>query len=244
MIYEQELIVRGQEVNQDKFITNKALLELFSNITMKQSYDAGHTSNEGVSPVSWIVLGWNMKVFHRVRMFEKIRVATWVHTYNRVRSEREYAVYDEKGEVAAIAIAQWAALDGKKGTFLRLNPELMDPLEPEPDLGNFPGYQFPLLKQPAEPADKTEPVQVYRQMIDYNGHLHNSEYLNLADQIYPIPVYRHLFNHVEVIYKKQILPDETVILEYRCIDERHVVTVYHPENGELCAMVIQQDDEA
>ena len=237
MIFDQEVLVRGQEVSQDKLITNKALIELFSNITMLHGYTAGHTSVQGTSPVSWIVLEWNMQVYRRVRMFEKIRVATWIHSYNRVRADREYVIFDENGDPTVKACAQWAALDGQKGTFLRLNPALMDPYGQEEQC-NFPDYKYPPFKIPEEPVLKSGDFLVYHQMIDYNGHLHNSEYLNLADQIWPEDVLRVPVDHVEIIYKKQVLPNETVKLEYSCAGNAHTAAVRNIETGELCALVI------
>ena len=241
MIYEQKVLVRGQDVNDEKKITNKALLELFSNITMMHAFEAGHNTDEGISPVSWIVLGWNMQVYSRPKMFQPIVVSTWVSSFTRVRANREYMICDEAGNIVAKAVAQWAAMDGFKDTFLRLTPELMEVFGPEPERCNFPEYRFPETKQPDIPVCKSEKVKAYRLMMDYNGHLHNSEYLNLADQIYPEQVYRHMFDHVEVVYKKQVLPDETVLLEYACEHGRHIVTVKSPDSGDLHAVIIQED---
>ena len=240
MIFEQEVLVRGQEVNSDKWITNKALLELCSNITMFHGYTVGHTAVEGISPVSWIVLGWDLVVYRRVRMFEKIRVATWVRDYNRVRCTREYAIYDEQGNVTARALGEWAALDGQKGTFLRLNAQLMDPFGPEPEQLYFPDHQFPPFKLPEGDPCKTADVLVYHHMIDYNGHLHNSEYLHLADQIYPEEVYLHPADRAIVLYKKQVLPNETVRLAYWDENNCQTVAVCNIETGDLCALVIRE----
>ena len=49
-----------------------------------------------------------------------------------------------------------------------------------------------------------------------------------------------MFEHVEVVYKKQVLPDETVLLEYACSQQRHAVTVKSTEDGDLHAVIIQE----
>ena len=84
------VLVNGQDVNHDKLITNKALIELFSNITMYHGFLCGHTSIEGASPVSWIVMGWKMEVLKRIRMFSNVRVETWIQSSTRVRVLRNY----------------------------------------------------------------------------------------------------------------------------------------------------------
>ena len=231
----QTVLINGQDVNQDKAVTNKAMLELCSNITMYEGFLCGHTSTEGTSPVSWIVMGWKMKVFRHVQMFSKVRVETWVQSYTRVRVLRNYALYDEEGNVVALAAGEWVAVDGEKGTFLRITPELLAAFDIIEEKNNFPGYRFPDIRSADLPAVKTRLVTPGLQMADYNGHVHNSEYLNLAAEICPQAV---TSDDVEIIYRTQILPGKTVLLELIRDGETYKVAIKNPEDHSLHALVI------
>ena len=234
----QTVLINGQDVNQDKLVTNKALLELCSNITMYEGFLCGHTTNEGASPVSWMVMGWKMKVFRHLKMFRKIRVETWVQSYTRVRLLRNYAMYDEEGTVIAIAAGEWVAVDGEKGTFLRITPELLAAFEILEEKNNFPGYKFPdvrTLEAADVPVTAAKLVTPGLQMADYNGHVHNSEYLNLAAEICP---QAQTCGEIEIIYRTQILPGKEVLIELTGDDGKQKAAIRNPEDHSLHAIVI------
>lgn len=233
----QTVLINGQDVNLDKLVTNKTLIELFSNITMYSGFLCGHTTNEGASPVSWIVMGWRMEVLKRVRMFSTVRVETWIQSSSKVRVLRNYAVYDEQGEMVVKAAGEWVAVDGKTGNFLRITPEILAPYGAQEDVNNFPGYKFPDIRSTDLPAAETKTVLPGLQMIDYNGHVHNSEYVNLAGEIFPQGL---ISVETEVIFRTQILPGEPVLLELVHKEGKHIVALRSPKDHSLHAMVIWQ----
>ena len=122
MKIQQDFFIGVQSVDDDKRITNHALLEMFSNMTMLHSFKAGQTKNSGLSPVSWVVINWKMKVLKRVNLFSTVRAETRIQKVAGYRVIRRYAAYDEHHNVIAVAEAEWVAIDTSKGTFIRLKP--------------------------------------------------------------------------------------------------------------------------
>ena len=230
--------ISGQEVNMIKKVTNKALIELFSDISMYHTFLAGHTSVEGVSPVSWMVMAWKMQVIKRVSMFSTVTVQTWVQSYNRVKARRNYRITDENGSTVALAAAQWAALDAGKGTFIRLTPEVIQAYTAEDEEEVFKSFEFKEYRSFDQAVLKSRKFTPPLSMNDYNGHLHNSEYVNLADEILPDHMLTDMPDNVEMYYRQQILPGKDVILEYCEHEGRHYAAVKSPENGGLHALVI------
>ena len=51
MKLEQEFFVGAHDVDRDKKVTNKALLEMLSDISMLHGVKSGQTRTEGLSPV-------------------------------------------------------------------------------------------------------------------------------------------------------------------------------------------------
>jgi len=245
MKYSYDFLVRSQEVDNDKLVTNKAYMEMLSEITMMHGWKAGHTSTEGISPVSWMVLGWKLQILRRLKMFDTAHAATWISRYDKVKAYREYIIYGENGEECAKASAVWVALDGEKGTFRRLSDELLKQFEICDDSDTFTGHSvFPdyQLKQPGKSGTdicSTMEFRVINQMLDYNGHVHNSEYINIADQIIPKEIKRSSLTNVEIFYKQQILPDSMVSLEYTCSEGKHSVFIRDSEKKALHATVVQ-----
>ena len=99
MKLEQEFFVGAHDVDREKKVTNKALLEILSDISMLHGVKSGQTKTEGVSPFSWVVLGWKMQVLRRPSMFSTLRAVTWVRDHSRVRGGRDYVIYDENNSI-------------------------------------------------------------------------------------------------------------------------------------------------
>ena len=238
MKLEQEFFVGVQDVDDKKRITNKALIEMISNISMLHGVRTGQTNAEGVSVISWIVLGWKLEVYDRPSMFTTLRVQTWAQQYGKVRANRDYIVYDESGAVVAKAMAVWVPIEVKTGRFLRITPEIIEAFEPEPDEQSFPDYSFPAFRKFEMPVLERMRVTATRSMVDYNDHVHNSNYMDLAELVLPEEVYRCTFNDVQVIYKLEIHCGDEVDLEYSHSDGKHYVAIRSVPEGKLHAMII------
>ena len=237
MKIEQQFFVGAHDVDFNKKVTNKALLEMLSDISMLHGVKSGQTKTEGKSPVSWVVLNWRMKVFRRPSMFSTLRAVTWVRDYTKVRGGRDYIIYDEEDNVVVKATAEWVAMDVGTGRFLRLTSELMAPFDPEPDEINFPDFHFPAARSvDLEVLDARE-MEVDRMMFDYNGHVHNSVYLNMAEQILPEELYLHGFNEVLITYKMEITTEDSVLLEYSRQGEEHVVVIRKKDDRKIHTVI-------
>lgn len=246
MKLEQKFFVGAFDVDDEKKITNAALLEILSDMSMLHGAVAGQTKTDRTSDISWVVLGWRMKVYSRPNMFSTLRAVTWARDFNKVRAGRDYIIYDEDDNIVVKATAEWVALDVPTGRFLRITPELMEPFDPEPEDNMFPGYKFSSIRQ----LEKTETdvkisskMEINRMMYDYNGHVHNCVYQNLAEQILPEEQFHHRFNEVVILYKLEITTQKEVLLEYSAPEGQHIVAIRQPSDHKLHAFVIMSDSE-
>ena len=241
MKLEQKFFVGAFDVDAEKKITNAALLEILSDMSMLHGAVSGQTKTDRRSDISWVVLGWRMKVYRRTNMFSTLRAVTWARDYNKVRAGRDYIIYDEDDNIVVKATAEWVALDVATGRFLRITPELVAPFDPEPENSLFPDYTFPSIRHlDMEPQISGE-MEINRMMFDYNGHVHNCVYQNLAEQILPEELYYHRFNDVEIIYKLEITSCGKVLLEYTKQEDRHMVVVRRKDDRAIHAVVYFSD---
>ena len=242
MKLKQDFFIGVQDVDQNKRLTNHALLEMLSDISMLHGVKAGQTSTDGRSAVSWIVLGWRVKVHRRPSMFSTVSAYTWAQKHGHVRANRDYLVCDENGEMIAEATSEWTPIDTKTGKFLRITPELIGAFDPEPEEVNFPGYKFPPLRRFELKLDMTKRVELNTSMFDYNRHVHNSIYLVLAEQILPEEVLQGGIDELEIVYKMEITQMQPVSLEYKCDGDIHTVVIRNKEDKTLHAVVILKEE--
>lgn len=233
---EQDFFIGIQMVDEKKVITDAAYLELFSDICMKHSLEAGFTKRQGLSPVSWVVLNWKMKVYERVPFFSTLHLESWVQSFAGYRAVRSCVAKSPDGKILAEGSAVWIALNTENNTIFRLKPEFMEPFGTSDNEPVFPGYRFPDIKSLSFEPEISEIISIPRIMLDYNGHVHNSDYLNLADEIIPKEVDRRKITETEIVYKLEVKEEEKkVLLEYAAKDGCHRVAVRSIDDGTIHA---------
>lgn len=113
----------------------------------------------------------------------------------------------------------------------------MDVYECEPEHRNFPDFQFQRVKQNTYPVLASSEFTVNKAMIDCNHHVHNPAYLDLAAEVLPEDLDTVLFNHLEISYKHEIKPGETVLLEYVKNEDKHLIFVLDRTDRSLHAII-------
>lgn len=235
---EQNFFVGIQDVGVNNEMTNKALLECMTNVTNVHGNLAGQgIKDREISSISWIVVNWKLQVYRRPRLCETICLKTWGHEYSRLQASRDYDIFDEKGCCIARGTSRWAAINIEKGSPVRLTPEIMDPFGCEPEHQNFPDYRFQRAKSLELPVLATSYFQIHKSMIDCNRHVHNPVYLDLAAEVLPDGLDTAHFSHVEVSYKHEIKPEETVKLEYSRDEDKHYVMIKDQSGEEIHARI-------
>lgn len=238
MQVEHSFFVGVQDVGSGNEMSNKALLEALTNITNLHGALVGQgTKDQADKRLSWVVLNWKVDVLRRARVCDTILVRTWAQQYTRVSAGRDYEVFGPDGGLSARATSRWTVVDAGSASLLRLTPEIMDPFGCEPAHQNYPGFQFPRVgRRPAAPISSVE-LRVSKGMIDCNRHVHNPVYLDFAAEVLPEGLDSVLFDHMELSYKREVKPGETVLIEYAREGEKHVVYVSDRADGSLHAVI-------
>ena len=240
----QTFFIGLQDVGEGNRITNKALIEALSNAANVHGKMVGQSTGEkDISHLTWIVLNWKLEVTSRPGACSSIEVVTWGHAYKGLQAGRDYEVLDENGEVIARATSNWVAVNPDTGRPIRLTPEQIAGYEMEQDRVNFPDFRF-TKTAPELPFVRSMDIKAMKSMIDMNGHVHNASYIDLAEEVLPEGVDKLLFDDVEVCYRKEIKPDETVALEYYSDDVTHCVIIKSKADESVHAMILMSKPEA
>ena len=238
MILENEYIVKLSEIGKGNKVTNKALLSYLEDIGGIHSNKAGYGIFEiEETHLSWILLEWKLQVIRRPKYAETIKIRTWSKGVVKLYTYREFEIYDEQDNLIVKASSKWILLDIEKGKIVRIEPELMAKYEPELDKEVFDKSEFDKVKEPDEYQYEKE-YTVRRADIDVNNHMHNLNYIELANEALPEDVYRGaLFNEVRISYKKEIKLGETVKCKYAFNNNKHIVVVKSKDESIVHAII-------
>jgi len=237
MIFEERFLVGIQDTDKNNLLTNKALLEYMGNVACLHSNYAGTGPKQiAQTHLSWMTVNWKVDVKNRPEYFQHFIVKTWSRGYDRLYAYRDFEIIDDTGEQIAIATSRWALVDISKHKINSLNSEIMDKYETE-TRQVFQNYDFPKAKE-LESFIKEENYKINSMMIDFNNHVHNTSYLDLADEIIPEEYLKNQFNNFEIIYKKEIKLDANVLLKFSEVDDKKYVTIKSEDNTVLHSQII------
>ena len=121
---------------------------------------------------------------------------------------------------------------------MRVSDEVLGSYNPEIDRKVFENEQFDKILEP-ESFQREVKYTVKRADIDVNEHMHNLNYLDLANEALPEEVYsNNNFNDIRISYKKEIKLGETVKCKYTFENDKHIVTV-KSEDDKITHAIIQ-----
>lgn len=236
-IYKCKYRIGFTDIDKNNLIKNRAIIKILENAggMHSDSIKCGYTDIEETGK-GWVILAWKIKVLSRPKYNTEVETHTWVRDINRIFTYRDYKMYDEDGNLAVIATAKWAMIDVKRGKIAEITPEIEKDYQPE-DISVFEERKIDKLAEPETVILKRD-CPVLRGDIDMNGHVHNVNYLNYAYETLPAEVYENeTLNNIEIMYKRQIKPDDKIVCLYTKQNGKHIVTIKSEDEKTLHAIV-------
>lgn len=239
MQVEHEFFIGMQDIGMNNEITNKAILETFSNMGNIH----GNIVNQGVKDMdtthlSWIVLNWKLEVYKRPKICETITVRTWAQEHSNIYANRDFEVFNENNEIVAKATSKFVILNTITGRPEKLTEDVIGGYKSEPEHKNFPNYQFEKINEDELKFISKIEFKINKSMIDYNNHVHNTAYLDLAREILPEKIDKINYNNIEIAYKKEIKPHDKVIIEYAKKKDKNYVLIKNEDESILHSVIV------
>ncbi len=238
MFVEQKFIVGLSDINPLEELTNTYLLRVLEDVASMHSEIAGYgITDMDKTRKTWILLSWKVKVIKRPLVNDTLNVKTWSWSIDRFYAYRDFEVKNQYDEVIAIATSKWIFIDIDKRRIVKVEKEVNDKYELEPDYRVFEDYNYEKLEEPKTYISKTS-FKITRNLIDINKHLHNIYYLDIAKEALPEEVaFSNELNDFEIMYKKEIKLGETVKAIYSKENDYHYVTIKSEDEKELHAII-------
>lgn len=179
-------------------------------------YDQLITQNIG-----WVLsrLTFEMKRYPRIN--DEYTLTTWIESYNKRFSERNFMITDGKGEVIGYARTVWAAIDMTRRCFA--------------DLTDFERERFPIGPRPC-PIRKSARLPIITEAVctetytfrycdtDFNRHVNTVRYIELILNHWPLEHYdKYAVERLDISFHSECLYGQTVELRFGCTD-----------NGSIC----------
>lgn len=187
-------------------LTNKSILSILENIAGEHSAFVHYSFND-LSPkhLTWVLLNWKLKVLKRITADTNIKIQTWGNYSNRVFVIRDFKMFDESGNLCAIASSKWCLVDTLSGRIAKMPENIWDIFHGIHKEFVFESSDLPKLTEPTSKPIFTDTYKIRRFDLDINNHVHNLNYLNIAYELLPQEIYDGTeLNNVEILYKKEL----------------------------------------
>lgn len=234
MIVENKYIINEKQVNSAGEFRTQELFEILTEMGGIHSEMIGNGSDVLMAKkLSWVLLTWKIKFIKRPKLNDEILVKTWVRKSDGITSVRDFEVYNSEDEKIIIASSKWCLINLETRRPVRFDDDLSNAYAPE-DKNAF-GEELPRVKEPQEYELEKEYV-IQKDDIDVNGHVHNSNYLDVAFDIIPgFDESKKNYDNVLIEFKKEIMYEDNVRVHYKNEKDKDIVAL--KVDGKLNALL-------
>lgn len=180
---------------------------------------------------TWFAISWNIEIKKFPKMFDDITVKTWPYDFSSTMGFRNVIITDSEGNDIVCADSIWTLMDMNTGKPTRI--------EEEDSKGYDLEEKYPMepmgrkIKLPAE-FKLIDTVIVRKADIDYNGHMSNGQYIQIADEYMPMD---SDIERIRVEYKSQAKYKDELDIYMSVEDKRHVIKIAGKEDDSIKAVV-------
>ena len=234
MFYTETYCPGVADFDRDGKLAYEAILRILENTASRHSDSSGDdvidSSRRGIT---WVLTDWRVEIVHRPQSKAPLQVTTWVRDNAPVgRVFRDYTITDERGTECVRAESRLILFDLHAEKIVRVDRERFASYRPEAR-SVFPDTA-PRLRAPAA-FDTQTVVPLRRCDIDFNSHVHNTRYLELAFEALPETMRCDAFTGFRIVYPKAVKDTKTVTLKYAAADGGAFVCLYSADT--LCTII-------
>lgn len=220
-------------------LTNKSILSILENIAGEHSAFVNYSFND-LSPkhLTWVLLNWKLKVLKRITADTNIKVQTWGNYSNKVFVIRDFKIFDESGNLCAIASSKWCLVDTLKGKIAKMPENIWDIFNGIHEEFVFESSDLPKLIEPTSKPIFADTYKIRRFDLDINKHVHNLNYLNISYELLPEEIFDgDELNNVEIIYKKELKYGDTVKSYLYKEDNSYIIVMKNLDSSVIHAII-------
>lgn len=190
---------------------------------------------KGSLPGLWVIVEWNVTILEMPKKVMDLIVRTEPTYFRKFIAYRRYEVLGDEGQIIAEGISKWAYIDPELRKQVNI-PKVLNAVFGVPENADKPAkIDFENMDDIA--ASESLRKSVYSD-IDVNDHVNNVTYIKWAiDTLDGRFMNRHALGALKVSFKKEVLEDETVLIQTKIKETANEAVSNHvilDENGCIC----------
>lgn len=232
MIYQEKVQTRVEDFDVKGEMLPGQILRVLENIASHHSSCASdNVVDKSLHGIAWILTEWRVKIERPPCGMEPLTAKTWATGKAPAsRAGREWLICDRESGVLVKASGQFALLDLKRGRPVRVTQELLEQYGPENQFvftRELPRIQLPTAYR------EEKSLSLRRADVDYNGHVHNAVYLDLALEILPEKLLEQGVRAFRISYRSPLQYGDSVLLRRKDTETGCTVAFFRGET--MCA---------
>ena len=199
--YVKEYNIRTYECDKNSYLRIVTLFNILQDMADSHASDLGLGMEYCLSKgFAWVGANYHVKINRMPKIHEDIKIITWPSEQRKIGAIRDFAVYDNEGNLIITATSQWILID-----FVRKRPMALKDNLPEYTVINEHSMvsDFEKLRAPSR-IDYQKTFSIRFDDIDINMHVNNSLYPLWASETLS-NVFRddYLPSEIEISFKKE-----------------------------------------
>ena len=235
MFYTEVYEPRLSDYNPKGNLSYEALLQILENTGTHHTMTVYDKVASG--GIAWVLVDWRIEIARRPKQFQALHIKTWVHGKAPASTVcRSFIVTDDQERELLRACAKFALVDIQAQRMTRIGEELFHSYGPE-EVAAFDA-EAPRLREP-ETFDAAQAIPLRRSDIDYNGHVHNTRYLDFASEALPKADYAaDAYTKIRVVYRAAVKPDSLHEIRRTAVDGGYLFGIF--AGGKVCTLIEMQ----
>ncbi len=207
--YVTRMRVGSRDVDMFRRLRTSSLFQLFQELSVIHAAKLGFGTDEVLSRgVVWVITMQRVEIKRMPMEQELIYLETWTGKTSHLLYPRFYRVVDEKGEVIIEASSLWTLMDIESRRMLsseQFGHEIIDMTN---------GSEAAMPGVPKKAASETvSRFTVPYSYLDQNGHMNNTRYFDLAEDIIPAPLEGRRLKTIVSRYQNEVRHGDTIELQ-------------------------------
>ena len=214
MFFQETVLPRLSDFDRNGKLSYEALMQIVENAGNHHSDSVNDSVIQGsMTGLAWLLAEWRISILDRPTTGDPLTVTTWIRGKNPSSLVfRCFELTDAAGALLARAEAKLVLYDVARGRMARIDPDLFRNYGPE-ERAVFE-TELPRMR-PRESYENRRDLALRRSDIDFNGHVHNTRYLELMLDALPRADYdRDDLTEMRIAYSRPVQEVETVQVRF------------------------------
>lgn len=217
--FSKTIKIIADQVNPFQSLRTSSLLRLFQDVTVEHTELLGlprqYTLDKGLL---WVVAKQHIEISRMPRYDETICISTFPSKTMHVLFPRTCEIRNEEGELLVKGTSIWALIDIKSRKMINPNDHGIS----VPDMSNGREFNIPLSNRIPFDLSENGEIKAEYSFCDLNGHINNTSYLDIAENMIPVDFLRtHELTLVDIKYVHEVKLGETLPVKYGLVGDSY-----------------------